>query len=138
MPIAKKDTKPIKKADKKAVILKNKKVEIPTENNGFAVIEAGGKQYRVSVGDIIKIEIIKGEHKEGDKITFDKVLLIDNGKDVTDIGTPYIEGAKVVGTLTEVGRDKKVTVLKYKQKSRYLKKNGHRQPHFKVKIDKIS
>ena len=138
MPIAKKDTKPIKKADKKAVILKNKKVEIPTENNGFAVIEAGGKQYRVSVGDIIKIEIIKGEHKEGDKITFDKVILIDNGKDVTDIGTPYIEGAKVVGTLTEVGRDKKVTVLKYKQKSRYLKKNGHRQPHFKVKIDKIS
>ena len=94
MPIAKKDTKPIKKADKKAVILKNKKVEIPTENNGFAVIEAGGKQYRVSVGDIIKIEIIKGEHKEGDKITFDKVLLIDNGKDVTDIGTPYIEEQK--------------------------------------------
>ncbi|KKP81127.1 MAG: hypothetical protein UR80_C0008G0002 [Parcubacteria group bacterium GW2011_GWB1_35_5] len=118
MPIAKKETKPIKKAEKKEKISKAKKTKIPAEKGGFAVIEAGGKQYRVFVGDVIKIEIIKGEHKEGDQIVFDKVLLIDNGKDVTDIGTPYIEGAKVVGTLSE--------------------KNGHRQPYFKIKIDKIS
>ena len=138
MPIAKKETKPIKKAEKKEKISKAKKTKIPAEKGGFAVIEAGGKQYRVFEGDVIKIEIIKGEHKEGDQIVFDKVLLIDNGKDVTDIGTPYIEGAKVVGTLSEIGRNPKVTVIKYKQKSRYLKKNGHRQPYFKIKIDKIS
>ncbi|PIR40269.1 MAG: 50S ribosomal protein L21 [Candidatus Zambryskibacteria bacterium CG10_big_fil_rev_8_21_14_0_10_34_34] len=138
MPIVKKETKPIKKAEKKEKISKAKKTKIPAEKGGFAVIEAGGKQYRVFVGDVIKIEIIKGEHKEGDQIVFDKVLLIDNGKDVTDIGTPYIEGAKVIGTLSEIGRNHKVTVIKYKQKSRYLKKNGHRQPYFKIKIDKIS
>ncbi len=137
MSIAKKDAKIIKKTEKKEIDQKVKKAEISTKNNGFAIIETGGKQYRLAVGDTIKIEIIKGEHKEGDKITFDKVLLVDNGKDVTDIGTPYVAGAKVVGTLIEIGRNKKVIVLKYKAKSRYLKKNGHRQPYFKVKIDKI-
>jgi len=106
-------------------------------DSGFAIIETGGKQYRVSVGDSIKIEKILGEHKEGDTIIFDKVLLVDNGKDSTDVGTPYITGAKVSGTLTEIGRHPKVTVIKYKQKSRYFKKNGHRQPFFKVQIDKI-
>jgi len=131
------EKKEVKKESKKSPA-KAIKTKTPTENSGFAVIEAGGKQYRVSVGDTIKIEIIKGEHKEGDKITFDKVLLVDNGKDVTDIGAPYVTGAKVVGTLVEIGRNKKVIVLKYKAKSRYQKKNGHRQPYFKVKIDKIS
>ncbi|OHA93907.1 MAG: 50S ribosomal protein L21 [Candidatus Zambryskibacteria bacterium RIFCSPHIGHO2_02_FULL_38_22] len=115
-------------------------------NNGsFAVIETGGKQYRVVVGDTIKIEKIlaqteKGgndDMKEGDAVVFDKVLLIDNGTDSTDIGTPYISGAKVSGTLLEIGRNAKVIVIKYKQKSRYFKKNGHRQPFFKVKIHKI-
>lgn len=104
---------------------------------GFAVIETGGKQYRVAEGDTIKVEKI-GDLKVGDRVVFDKVLLIDNGSDSTDIGTPYIDGAKVSGALVEIGRNKKVVVLKYKQKSRYLKKNGHRQPFFKVKIEKIS
>lgn len=120
-----------------------KKTSIKTgkldENGGFAVIETGGKQYRVAVGDSIKIEKIKEkELKEGDSIVFDKVLLVDNGKDVTDVGAPYIPGAKVSATLIEIGRSPKVTVIKYKQKSRYFKKNGHRQPFFKVKIEKIS
>ena len=75
-----------------------------------------------------------GEHKEGDTITFDKVLLWDNGKDTT-IGTPYIAGAKVTATLQEIGRSPKVDVIKYKQKSRYYKKYGHRQPFMKVKIE---
>ena len=92
----------------------------------------------MAVGDTIKIEKIKSDIKVGDVVSFDKVLLIDNGTDSTDIGTPYIEGAKVSGTLVEIGRNAKVMVIKYKQKSRYFKRNGHRQPYFKVKIDKIS
>ncbi len=104
-----------------------------SKNDEFAVILAGGKQYRVSVGESVEIEKIKGEFKEGDKVTFDKVLLVDDGSNTT-IGTPYINGAVVTGTLEKIGRAPKVTVIKYKQKSRYFKKNGHRQPFFKVKI----
>lgn len=99
----------------------------------FAVINTGGKQYKVSKGDTLKIEKIKGDLKVGDKITFDKVLLVDNGKDTT-IGTPYIPKASVEAKLTEIGRNKTIEVVKYKQKSRYYKKNGHRQPFFKVEI----
>jgi large subunit ribosomal protein L21 len=102
----------------------------------FAVINTGGKQYMVSKGDVVKIEKITGTFKVGDKIVFDKVMLVDNGKDTT-IGTPYISKASVEATLEEVGRNKTVDVVKYKQKSRYYKKNGHRQPWFKVKISAI-
>ena len=102
----------------------------------FAVIQTGGKQYKVSSGDTLKIEKIKGDLKVGDKIVFDKVMLVDNGKDTT-IGTPYIASAKVEATLKEVGRNKTIDVIKYKQKSRYFKKNGHRQPWFKVEIENI-
>ena len=100
----------------------------------FAVIQTGGKQYKVKVGDEIKIEKILGDHKEGDKIVFDKVLLVDNGSDTT-IGTPYIAAAKVTATITKIGRLPKVDVIKYKQKSKYFKKNGHKQPYFQVKIE---
>lgn len=102
----------------------------------FAVIFTGGKQYKVSEGGFVSIEKIltKGiEYKKGDKLTFDKVLLVDDGKDTT-IGTPYIKGAEVAAEIVEIGRTRKVMVVKYKQKSRYLKRNGHRQPFFKVKI----
>ncbi len=102
----------------------------------FAVIQTGGKQYKVSVGDVVKIEKITGTYKVGDTITFDKVLLVDNGTDTT-IGTPYISEAKVEATISAIGRDKTIDVIKYKQKSRYFKKKGHRQPHFKVKIDSL-
>jgi large subunit ribosomal protein L21 len=105
-------------------------------NKEFAVIETGGKQYKVSVGDVVRIEKIEGEYKEGDKILFDKVLLVDNGVDTT-IGTPYISGAKVESLFQKFGKSKTVTVVKYKQKSRYLKKNGHRQPFAEVKISAI-
>jgi len=124
----------IKPASAKAMAAKEKQPNSGT----FAVIETGGKQYRVAVGDTIKIEKINDSLKEGDSVVFDKVLLIDNGADSTDIGTPYITGAKVSGTLVEIGRNAKVMVIKYKQKSRYFKRNGHRQPFFKVKIEKIS
>src|SRR3989339_1352648 len=106
----------------------------------FAIIQTGGKQYKVESGDVVSIEKIKrpvstkgGEWKVGDKISFDKVLLVDDGKNTT-IGTPYILNAKVDAEIAEIGRSKKIIVVKYKQKSRYLRRNGHRQPFFKVKI----
>lgn len=105
----------------------------------FAVIKTGGKQYKVSKGSVISIEKIKNakaDYKKGDKLTFDKVLLVDSGKDVT-IGTPYIDGAAVDAEILEVGRARKILVVKYKQKSRYLRRNGHRQPFFKIKITSI-
>jgi len=102
----------------------------------FAVIKTGGKQYKVSKGDSIKIEKLSDTAKVGDKIAFEEVLLVDNGKDTT-IGTPFIKGAKVEATVEEIGKLPTITVIHYKQKSRYFKKNGHRQPFFKVKIASI-
>jgi large subunit ribosomal protein L21 len=124
---AKKTTTP------KAAPVKAKKIS----TDGFAVIVTGGKQYRVAVGDVITIEKFKEESKKGDAVSFDKVLLIDNGTD-TAIGTPVISGAVVSGEVIIVGRAPKVTIIKYKQKSRYMKKNGHRQPYIKVKINTIA
>jgi len=109
---------------------KTPKTEVAKE---FAVIATGGKQYQVSVGEIVTIEKLKGDHKIGGKVVFDKVLLVDNGQDTT-IGTPFIEGAKVEATIEKIDRLAKVIVIKYKAKSRYFKKNGHRQNIFKVKI----
>ncbi|MDE2188610.1 MAG: 50S ribosomal protein L21 [Patescibacteria group bacterium] len=106
----------------------------------IAIIETGGKQYTVSKGDTIRIEklaAVKGqEFKVGDKVVFDKVLLVDDGSNTT-IGTPYIPGAKVTATIERISRAKKVTVIHYKQKSRYFKKAGHRQPYFSIKIDGV-
>jgi large subunit ribosomal protein L21 len=102
----------------------------------FAVIMTGGKQYKVSVGDTIVVEKLPGTHAVGDTIVFDKVLLVDNGSDTT-IGTPYINGASVKAIFKGNDRAKKVLVVKYKAKSRYLKRNGHRQPFSKVEISSI-
>jgi len=110
----------------------------------FAVFATGGKQYRVQVGDRVKIEKIvpstssgQADHKEGDRLVFDKVLLVDNGRSEATIGTPFIAGSEVKATLTKIARYKTIDVIKYKQKSRYFKKYGHRQPYFEVKIDSI-
>jgi large subunit ribosomal protein L21 len=102
----------------------------------FAIIETGGKQYRVASGDVIAIEKLPATEVKDGKVIFDKVLLVDDGKS-TKIGAPYIQGAKVEAEVTEEGRDKKVTVIKFKAKSRYFKKRGHRQPFSKVKIASI-
>ena len=102
----------------------------------FAVIQTGGKQYKASVGGLVSIEKITGEYAKGDKISFDKVLLVQDSKDAT-IGTPYIKSAKVEAEIVEICRARKIIVVKYKQKSRYLKRNGHRQPFFKIKITSI-
>lgn len=105
-------------------------------DESFAVFETGGKQYTVSVGETVKVEKIKGEYKEGETIKFDKVLLVDDGKN-TSIGDPYLKGAAVSATLEKIGRSRKVDVVKYRAKSRYFKRNGHRQPFFEVKITAI-
>lgn len=99
----------------------------------IAIIETGGKQYVVSEGEVLSIEKLDGAENAGDKITFENVLLTDDGSE-TVFGAPFISGAKVMAELVEHGREKKVTVIRYRQKSRYFKKKGHRQPFTKVKI----
>jgi large subunit ribosomal protein L21 len=102
----------------------------------FAVIQTGGKQYKVAEGDVISIEKLPEDQKKGKKITFDKVLLKDDGK-TTHVGNPYLEGAKVTGELEEEGKGKKITIVRFKAKSRYTRKKGHRQPYSKVKITAV-
>ncbi|PCI19720.1 50S ribosomal protein L21 [Candidatus Wolfebacteria bacterium] len=102
----------------------------------FAVIETGGKQYKVSVGDSLRVEKLSGPHKEGDTITFDKVMIVDDGKNTT-VGTPYIDKAKVEASFEEEGKAKKISVIQYKSKSRHFINKGHRQPYTKVKITSI-
>ena len=108
----------------------------------FAVIKTGGKQYVVSKGDLVTIEKLgRGaktqDLKRGDALTFEDVLLTDDGT-TTNVGKPLIAGAKVTATVFSVGKLPKVEVVKYKAKSNYLKRRGHRQPFIKVKIDTIS
>lgn len=103
----------------------------------FAVIQTGGKQYKVAVGDEIAVEKIKGDYKVGDKLTIDSVVLKDNGT-TTELGAPYIKGSTVDVTVAEIGRLDKVIVERYRAKSRYHKKNGHRQPFMSLKIEAIN
>lgn len=102
----------------------------------FAVIQTGGKQYRVAVGDEIAVEKIKGEYKVGDKVTIESVVMKDDGS-TTTLGSPYIAGATVEATITESGKLDKVMIVRYRAKSRYHKRNGHRQPFMSLKIDAI-
>jgi large subunit ribosomal protein L21 len=100
----------------------------------YAVIETGGKQYRVEQGDVLFVE--KLEVAEGDTISLDKVLLVSNEGNVS-AGKPYVDGAKVEATVLEQGKAKKIVVFKYKAKKNYRKKQGHRQPFTKLKIENI-
>ncbi len=99
----------------------------------IAIIETGGKQYVVTQDSVLSVEKLPGVSEAGTKITFDKVLLTDDGK-YTKVGAPYIAGAKVSAELVEAGRADKVTVIHYREKSRHFKKAGHRQPFAKVRI----
>lgn len=105
----------------------------------YAIIKTGGKQYKVKVGDIIKVEKIQAN--ENQEIIFDDVLLIFDEKNgaVKDIkiGKPFVKDAKIKAKVLEQGRDKKITVIKYKPKIRYKKKYGHRQPYTKIEILEI-
>jgi len=102
----------------------------------FAVIETAGKQYKVAVGDVITLDKQFEGFKAGDKIAFDKVLLIDNGAD-TKVGEPYLSGSEVQGIFEEEGRGKKLRVHRFRAKSRYTRTYGHRQPFTKIKIAAI-
>ena len=100
----------------------------------FAIIETGGKQYKVNEGDIIFVEKLNVE--EGSTYTFEKVLAI--GGENTVIGTPVVEGASVEAKVVAQGKAKKVIVFKYKPKKGEKTKQGHRQPYTKVQIEKIN
>ena len=97
----------------------------------FAIIETGGKQYRVSENDFLFVE--KLEANEGDTVVFDKVLMV-NG----ECGKPYVKGACVTAVVDKIGKAKKVLVFKYKQKKNYRRTQGHRQPYTKVTIKSIN
>ncbi len=97
----------------------------------IAIIETGGKQYLVTNDSVLAVEKLPVA-KDG-KVTFDKVLLVDDGK-ATRVGTPYVEGARVSAELIEEDRAKKITIIRYRQKSRHFVKKGHRQPYTKVRI----
>jgi len=102
----------------------------------FAVIETGGKQYRVHKDDVISVEKID-DVEAGKTITLDKVLLIDDLKD-TKVGTPYISGAKVTAECIEHGKGKKLNIIRFRSKSNWHRRLGHRQPYTKLKITSIA
>lgn len=102
----------------------------------FAIIETGGKQYKVEAGKVIKTEIIPSK-KEGDIVLFDKVLLFNNGKE-TQIGTPYLNGVAVKGIIQKQLKGEKLIAFKYRPKERYRRKVGHRQRYFNIKIESIT
>ena len=99
----------------------------------FAIFVTGGKQYKVSEGDVIFVEKLGVE--EGEKVTFDKVLCV-NGESLS-VGTPYVAGATVVANVVKNGKSKKIDVIKYKSKKNEKKKIGHRQDYTKIQIEKI-
>ena len=101
----------------------------------YAIIETGGKQYKVAEGDVIKVEKLNVE--AGSAYSFDKVIILSNDNGIS-VGAPYVEGAKVGATVIGDGKAKKVIVYKYKSKKGFHKKNGHRQPYTMLKIDSIA
>lgn len=101
----------------------------------YAVIESGGKQHRVTTGEVLRLEKI--EASTGDKVDFDKVLLVGQGADV-QIGTPYVEAGKVTAEVISHGRGDKVTIIKFRRRKHYRKQQGHRQWFTEVKITSIS
>lgn len=134
----KKDAKkaPAKKADAVSATKKEPKKAAVKKTGAFAVIATGGKQYVVREGDSLNVEKLEGTHKEGSKIEFAEVLLVDDGK-TTKVGEPTVSGAKVTAEFVEHGRDSKIEVIRFRSKSRYFKNRGHRQPYTRVKITKI-
>lgn len=101
----------------------------------FAIIATGGKQYKVSEGDVLYIE--KLEASEGDQVEINQVLAVSKEDGDILLGNPVVEGAKAVLKVLEQGKNKKVIVFKYKPKKNYRRKQGHRQPFTKVQVEKI-
>ncbi len=101
----------------------------------YAVIQTGGKQYRVSQGDKLRVEKLGAD--EGAKVELDKVLMVADG-DKVSIGTPYVKGGKVTATVKAHGRGKKVNIIKFKRRKHHLKRQGHRQWYTELEITKIT
>ena len=101
----------------------------------YAVIKTGGKQYRVSEGDTLKVEKLVAD--EGASVELDKVLMVADGDDVT-VGTPFLEGGKVTARVRGHGRAKKVTIIKFRRRKHYMKRQGHRQWFTELEITGIS
>lgn len=101
----------------------------------YAIIETGGKQYKVQEGDVLYIE--KLEANEGESVSFDRVLLVSKDSGLV-VGSPVVSGAAVSAKVEKHGKGKKIIVFKYKAKKNYRKKQGHRQPYTKVLIEKIN
>lgn len=101
----------------------------------YAVIAAGGRQYKVSPGDVIRVEKLGGE--EGKAVVFDKVLLVNNDGNL-DIGAPYLENSAVAGKVVRHGRGDKIRVIRFKRRKRHLRRLGHRQPFTAVEITGIN
>ena len=101
----------------------------------FAVFESGGKQHRVTEGEVVRLERLQG--KPGEQIVFDRVLMIAEGNDVA-VGTPLVEGGQVAGEVVEQGKGRKITVIKFKRRKNYMRKKGHRQLYTDVRITAIS
>jgi len=100
----------------------------------YAIIETGGKQYKVQEGDVVFVEKLVADADE--VVKFDKVLLVSK-EDDSSFGTPFVDGASVSAKVLKHGKEKKVIIFKYKPKKGYRKKQGHRQPYTKVQIEKI-
>ena len=100
----------------------------------YAIVDSGGKQYKVQEGEILRVEKLAGEM--GDDVSFDKILMFSDGENV-NIGTPLLEDVAVSGHIVEQGKAKKIIVFKYKRRKRYRRKQGHRQQFTAVKIDSI-
>ena len=102
----------------------------------FAVIETGGKQYRVQPGDLIDVERLEGVSEDEPAVSFDRVLMVGGDDDVR-VGAPMLDGAKVTGTLLREVRGQKVIVFKFKRRKQYRRKTGHRQNYHRVRIESI-
>ena len=101
----------------------------------YAVIQTGGKQYRVAEGDTLKVEKISAD--EGASVELDKVLMVADGEDVR-VGKPYLDGGKVTATVKTHGRGKKVKIIKFRRRKQYLKRQGHRQWFTELTITDIN
>jgi len=100
----------------------------------YAIIQTGGKQYKVTEGSVLKVEKLNAE--PGDRLTLDQVLMISDDNSVK-VGNPLVPNAQVTAVVIEQGREKKVVVYKYKRRKNYRRKQGHRQPYTKIKVEKI-
>ena len=101
----------------------------------FAVFQSGGKQHRVTEGDVVKLELLNAE--PGEEVVFDKVLMVANGDNV-NVGEPYVDGSQVKGEVVRIDRGKKIRVIKFKRRKNYLRRQGHRQWFTEILVNQVA